>query len=415
VTVLRGFPGLVIDTEWADRVTTGPYDAYTPKQRAALAEANPYSFLHVTRSQEDVPVDQRDDIDALIAGCSTSMQRIYDAGAYATHDRPSLFLYRMEVGDHSQTGILGIVPVTDSDDRRILRHESVRPGRADLLTRHLLEVGMSSSPISLTYRTDEALDSAIASCTAGQPILESTSEGVHQTVWAVAGEDADVLIHAMGDRTLYVTDGHHRLAAAEEARNRVAPTQPDHPLQWTEAVLFPDAEMLVLPFHRRVGDRAGRSGEAIIEALTECGHLQPRADAEDARPTGPGTVGVYVGGRWFSLELPAATGARAVDRLDVSRLQDGVLAPAFGITDPGSDPMIDYIPEPVGLAALVRRCDADGRVGFVVHATSVAELMAVADDNDLMPPKSSYFEPKPRSGVFVRRLDREGPAGTASA
>jgi len=177
-----------------------------------------------------------------------------------------------------------VVPVTNSDDRRILRHESVRPGRADLLTRHLLEVGMSSSPISLTYRTDEALDSVIASCTADQPILKSTSEGVDQTVWAVAGEDADALINAMGDRTLYVTDGHHRLAAAEEARNQVAPTHPDHPLQWTEAVLFPDAEMLVLPFHRRVGDRAGRSSEAIIEALSECGPLQPRADAEDARP-----------------------------------------------------------------------------------------------------------------------------------
>jgi uncharacterized protein (DUF1015 family) len=320
----------------------------------------------------------------------------------------------MEVGDHSQTGILGVVPVTDSNDRRILRHESVRPGRADLLTRHLLEVGMSSSPISLTYRTDEGLNSVIASCTAGRPILESTSEGVHQTVWVAAGGDADALIHAMGDRTLYVTDGHHRLAAAEEARNRVAPTHPDHPLQWTEAVLFPDAEMLVLPFHRRVGDRAGRSGEAIIEALAKCGPLQARADADAARPTGPGTVGVYVDGRWFSLELPTAIGSRAVDHLDVSRLQDGVLAPTFGITDPGSDPMIDYLPEPVGLAALVRRCDADDRIGFVVHATSVAELMAVADGNDLMPPKSSYFEPKPRSGVFIRRLDREGPAGADS-
>jgi uncharacterized protein (DUF1015 family) len=163
-----------------------------------------------------------------------------------------------------------------------------------------------------------------------------------------------------------------------------------------------------------VGDRAGRSGKAIIEALAKCESLQARADAEDARPTGPGTVGVYVDGRWFSLELPPAIGSRAVDRLDVSRLQDGVLAPTFGITDPGSDPMIDYLPEPVGLATLVRRCDADDRIGFVVHATSVAELMAVADGNDLMPPKSSYFEPKPRSGVFVRRLDREGPAGADS-
>ncbi len=122
---------------------------------------------------------------------------------------------------------------------------------------------------------------------------------------------------------------------------------------------------------------------------------------------------MYVAGDWWTLELPDAAGDRAVDALDVSRLQDGVLAPVFGITDPGNDPMIDYVPDPVGVEALVERCDEDGRIGFVLHHTSVAELMDVADAGDLMPPKSSYFEPKPRSGVFVRRLEREGAVSGA--
>ena len=141
------------------------------------------------------------------------------------------------------------------------------------------------------------------------------------------------------------------------------------------------------------------------------GSIEERDSAEAARPDLPGRVGVYLGGRWYSLVLPEAAGDRAVDLLDVARLQDGVLGPVFGIIDPGRDPMIDYVPDPAGLDALVGRCDEDGRVGFVTHPLSVTELMAVADAGELMPPKSSYFEPKPRSGVFLRRLDREVNSG----
>ncbi|MDG2428512.1 MAG: DUF1015 family protein [Acidimicrobiales bacterium] len=412
MSLLRPFPGLVIDPGWADQVTTGPYDAYSPEERAAIAQSNPYSFLNVTRSQEDVPIEKRDNVDWLISQCAESMQRIYEADVYRPHNEPSLFLYQMETIDHVQTGVMGLVPVTEPGDRRILRHEAVRPARADLLTRHLLEVGMSSSPISLTYRTDKGVDAAIVAGCSGKPVLEAAGGGIHQTVWALAGKSASDLITAMGDRPLYVTDGHHRLAAALEARRRNPNISQEHPLQWTQAVLFPDVEMQVLATHRRVGDRATRSADALVTALSSIRALKPCTDAAAARPKQPGLVGVYIGGRWFSMDLPLASGERAVDLLDVSRLQDGILAPIFDIIDPGSSPMIDYVPEPVGISALATRCDADNRVGFVMYATSVAEMMAVADEDGLMPPKSSYFEPKPRSGVFVRRLDREtAPSG----
>ena len=159
--------------------------------------------------------------------------------------------------------------------------------------------------------------------------------------------------------------------------------------------------------HSAGGERAGRNADELGDALGASGTLTPAGGAEAARPRAPGTVGVYLAGDWYTLELPAAVGERAVDALDVSRLQDGVLGPVFGVIDPGEDPMIDYVPDPVGVEILVERCDEDGRIGFVLHHTSVTELMDVADDGDLMPPKSSYFEPKPRSGLFVRRLDRE--------
>ncbi len=413
MSVLHPFPGLVVHSEWAERVTTGPYDAYSPDERAALSETNPYSFLNVTRSMEDVPEERRHDVDGLLAECAAAMDRLYGVGAYRSFEDPALFLYRLEVdrptGRHSQTGIVGLVPVVGDRDHRILRHEEVRPDRTELMARHLVTVGASSSPISLAYRADADLDAEVARCCAAEPVLVSGSEGVDQVVWAVTGSDAEHLADLIGDRTLYVTDGHHRMAAAAQALQ--ATEDAPGPLAWTQAVLFPDREMLVLPFHRRVGDALRRLPGDLLEALWTVGSIEERDGAEAARPDRPGRVGVYLGGRWYSLVLPAAVGDRAVDLLDVARLQDGVLGPVFGIVDPGSDPMLDYVPDPAGLEALAGRCDEDGRVGFVTHPLSVTELMAVADAGGLMPPKSSYFEPKPRSGVFLRRLDREINSG----
>ena len=413
MSVLHPFPGLVVHSEWAERVTTGPYDAYSPDERAALSETNPYSFLNVTRSMEDVPEERRHDVDGLLAECAAAMDRLYGVGAYRSFEDPALFLYRLEVdqptGRHSQTGIVGLVPVVGDRDHRILRHEEVRPDRTELMARHLVTVGASSSPISLAYRADADLDAEVARCCAAEPVLVSGSEGVDQVVWAVTGSDAEHLADLIGDRTLYVTDGHHRMAAAAQALQ--ATEDGSGPLAWTQAVLFPDQEMLVLPFHRRVGDALRRLPGDLLEALWTVGSIEERDGAEAARPDRPGRVGVYLGGRWYSLVLPAAVGDRAVDLLDVARLQDGVLGPVFGIVDPGSDPMLDYVPDPAGLEALAGRCDEDGRVGFVTHPLSVTELMAVADAGELMPPKSSYFEPKPRSGVFLRRLDREVNSG----
>ena len=414
MTLLRPFPGLVIRPEWADRVTTGPYDAYSSAQRAALAAVNQFSFLHVTRSQEDVAPERRYDIEGLLNGCSAAMQQLYDVDAYVTHDEPALFLYRLEMSrpdegpeaSHVQTGIMGLVPVTEESDRRILRHEAVRPGRTDLLAMHLTTVGASSSPVSLTFRGSGELAAEIEQLCSAAPELESDDDGIRQTVWSITGSDADNLIDLIGDRTLYVTDGHHRLAAAATARSRSA--DPDGPLGWTQAVLLPDFEMLVLPFHRIVVDQSDRTTSELLETLSTVGSVESRADADSARPSVPGVIGLYLGGSWYSLTLPEASGRRPVDLLDVSRLQDSVLTPLFGIADVASDPSITYVPDPLGLDALVERCDDRRGIGFVMYPTSVDELMAVADADERMPPKSSYFEPKPRSGVFVRRLSREG-------
>ena len=415
MNVLRPFPGLVVRPEWADRVTTGPYDAYSPEERAALSGVNPYSFLNVTRSLEDVAEERRHDVDGLLVECAAAMDRLYQVDAYQVFDSPALFLYRLEVdrpgGRHRQTGIMGLVPVGGDHDNRILRHEEVRPERSELMARHLVTVGASSSPISLAYRTDDAIDAEVERCCLGDPVLVSASEGVDQAVWAVTGPDASRLVELVGVRTLYVTDGHHRLAAASEALQRTGGMH--GPLAWIQAVLFPDREMVVLPFHRRVGDARGRPAGKLLDSLSVLGVVEERNGPEASRPDVPGKVGIYLGGRWFSLQLPEAAGDRVVDRLDVARLQDGVLAPLFGIASPEVESQIDYLPDPAGLDTLARLCDADGRVGFITYPLSVAEMMSVADAGALMPPKSSYFQPKPLSGVVVRRLDREINSGAS--
>ncbi|MDP6077319.1 MAG: hypothetical protein QF638_03940, partial [Acidimicrobiales bacterium] len=170
----------------------------------------------------------------------------------------------------------------------------------------------------------------------------------------------------------------------------------------------PDSEMLVLPFHRIVVDQSNRTTADLLEAFSTVGSIQTRTDAHSARPSVPGVIGLYLDGNWYSLTLPEASGRRPVDLLDVSRLQDSVLTPLFGISDVGSDENISYVPGPLGLDVLVERCNDKSGIGFVMYPTSVEELMSVADAGERMPPKSSYFEPKPRSGVFIRRLAKEG-------
>jgi len=404
VATLVPFPGLVVKSEWADRVTTGPYDAYTPEQRTRISEKNPYSFLNVTKSREDLPEESRNDIEALLISCSDAMQRLYNANVYNSHDEPSLFLYRLEIEGHSQTGVMGLLPVTNDDDQQILRHELFRPNRAELMAHHLVKVGASSSPVSLTYRSDKILEEEISRLCIEEPVLVSENEGVLQTVWAVTGINAEKLSSLFEQKTFYVTDGHHRLAAASEALEFFGDA--GGPLRHIQGVLFPDSEMLVLPFHRQIQDRKNRTPEKVLEALEIIEPLTRQRDALRARPKA-GQVGVYINCAWYTMNLPLASNNRVVDQLDVSRLQDCILKPVFDIEDPGNDPVISYVPEPVGVTALESQCDATGSIGFILHPTSIDELMAVADAGERMPPKSSYFEPKPRSGVFVRCLNRE--------
>ncbi|MEM9133508.1 MAG: DUF1015 family protein [Actinomycetota bacterium] len=421
--LLRTLRALVVRPEAADRVVSGPYDAYSSSERLAIRAAEPLSYLHVTRTPEDLQPGET--IEDLATAAATAMGRLVNTGAYRFVDEQSVFLYELTFRGHAQTGVVALVPVDAFTDGRIRKHEDVRPDRARLLANHLRHTGGTSSPIALSFRTTDEISAGLTTLTDRPPLLDHRADGiggrVGQRVWAVPEAEAAGLIAALGDKRLYLTDGHHRAAAALLARRLGADAADDDPhgeLDWAMVVIFPDDDLRVSAFNRIVVDRADRSVDELLTALTDSG-MNPIevVSGTDAVPAEPGRIAFYLGGRWFTATLGPAAGDRALDRLDVQRLQTQVLAPVFGVAEPGADPNLSYVPGTVDLAEFTARCDrTPGGVGVLLYRTGIDELFAVADDGDLMPPKSSYFAPKPLSGVFIRSLARGslarfGPSG----
>lgn len=394
------FAGWLIKPEWAARVIAGAYDAKSPSERRAIVESNPFSYLGVTRSAEDLASgDVATDEDLLDRGANT-LTTILDAGAFEPTGRPTLYAYRLTFAGHSQTGIVGALLVDGFADGRVLTHENVRPNRARHLARHLQWVGATSSPIALTHRADPEITTVLDAATEREPDVHHVVEEVLHEVWPLDDDEAAIVAAALADATVYVTDGHHRSAAA------IAGSQdrPEPQFDRTLAVLFPDDALRIEAFHRRIPDRLDRGPAEIAAALATYGEVREVGTLEEARPQQAREVGVYHRGRWFRLQLPEPVTDSPVGQLDVERLRADVVLPILGVDELEPDSGADYVPAPNGIDEVVRRCDDDGMVGFLMYATSVEDLMAVAEAHELMPPKSSYVAPKPRSGIFLRIL-----------
>ncbi|MEM8707831.1 MAG: DUF1015 family protein [Actinomycetota bacterium] len=394
------FAGWLIQPEWAARVIAGAYDAKSPAERRAIVESNPYSYLGVTRSTEDLAAgDDADDEELLRRGAGT-LSTILDAGAFAPTGRPALYAYRLTYAGHSQLGVVGALAVEGFRDGRVLTHENVRPNRARHLSRHLQWVGATSSPIALTHRPDPGVAAILAVATEREPEVHHIVEEVLHEVWALDEHESVAVAELLADDPVYVTDGHHRSAAAlagDEERDEA-------PFRRTLAVLFPSDALRVEAFHRRIPDSVGHDAASLEALLASAGELTEVGTLEEARPQDTREVGVYHHGSWWKLVLPEPETVSPVGKLDVELLRTDVIRDLLGIDELQPDSGADYVPAPNGIDEVVRRCDEDGRIGFLMYATSIEDLMAVADASELMPPKSSYVAPKPRSGIFLRVL-----------
>ena len=390
----------IVKPEWADRVVSRAYDAMSHAERDEIAKSNPWSYLNVTRSPADSAATDPE-IEALLSSCGDALDRLFQDEVYEAPPGEGLLIYRLALPHHTQTGIVGLMPTEATHDGRIRKHENILPARAELLARHLEAVGAASSPVALAHRPTPAITEMVAEITATEPALSTSAGGVEQTLWRTTDAQTAALQAALQSLTLYITDGHHRFGAAAVAASK----EPGSPHSRVLSVSFPSDEQRILAFHRRVRHTNGHSPAELIAALGAVGDITQLADAPDGhpRPNGTGEATVYLDNTWYRFSFHSDP---EIDpAIDAEVLQVKVLDPILGIIDPNGDDDVEYLADPVGVAELVTRCDADNGVAFVLHPTTIEQIIAVADSQGLMPPKSSYFEPKPRSGLFVHRIE----------
>lgn len=412
---IRAFRGFRPVPEKVTEVASPPYDVVNTAEAAALAEGKPLSFLHVVRPEIDLPAGT-DPYDSVVyETAAANLGRLMSEGVLRQDERPCLYAYRQQMGAHVQTGLVAAASVADYDADVIKKHEHTRRVKEDDRTRHVATCNANAGPVFLTYRAREVVDTLIQQATAAAPTYDFEAyNGTRHTLWVISDPELVAgLEAAFADiPALYVADGHHRSASAarvgRERRSAKPNATGEEAFNFFLAVLFPDDQLRIMDYNRVVRDLNGRSVDEFMAAVAEAGFtLTPVGDRAGASPRARNEFGMYVDGRWFRLGFsPAADEAsHPVKGLDVSLLQEHLLRPVLGIEDPRSDERIDFVGGIRGLDELERRVQAGWAVAFALHPTSVAELMAIADAGAVMPPKSTWFEPKLLSGMVVHTLD----------
>jgi uncharacterized protein (DUF1015 family) len=416
MSAIRPFQALRPVAEVAARVSSVPYDVVNTEEARAQAAGNPLSFLHVTRPEIDLPPGTDPHADEVYEQAVRSFAELRRAAPLTLDPEPGFYFYRLRAGGHEQTGLAACYSIDEYEQGLIKKHELTRRDKEDDRTRHMIALRAQTGVVFLTYRASAEVDAIARRACAAPPLYDFTAEdGVEHTLWRVAGADAGALTEAFARvPALYIADGHHRAASAARARETLrrgggGPGEFDTML----AVAFPDEQVRILPYNRIVKDLAGRSPADFLEAVRAKLPVRPGGPPGGATPSRKGEASMYVDGHWYTLELDAARQEGAdrtdrtdrIDQLDVSILQRTVLAGVLGIGDVRSDPRIDFVGGARGTAALEQAVDS-GRaaVAFSLYPVTVDDLMAISDAGGIMPPKSTWFEPKLRDGLIVHLI-----------
>ncbi len=386
----------------AAHVAAVPYDVVNTDEARSLARGNPLSFLHVSRPEIDLPPGTDLHADAVYAKAVESFCALKKAAPLVVDDAPSLYVYRLRMGAHVQDGVAACYPLSECDAGIIRKHEHTRRDKEDDRTRHMTALRAQTGPVFLVYRAARAIDDLVRrTIDRRQPLFDFVAaDGVQHAIWTVdPGDQRGLTAGFETVRALYIADGHHRAASAARARRELA-GQGGATGEWDTflAVAFPDTQVQVLPYNRAVRDLGPHTAASLVAALGGRFAVRP-GPAEPARP---GEVAMFLDGRWHTIELGApADDLPAADRLDVSRLQNEVLTPLLGIGDVRTDKRIDFIGGARGTAELERLVTSgQAAVAFSMYPVSVSDLMAVCDAGGIMPPKSTWFEPKLRDGLL---------------
>jgi len=411
---LKPFRGLRPREDLAAKIPSLPYDVVDSNEARALARGDPYSFLHVVKAEIDLdpaidPADPR-----VYAKARENFRAMREKGWMVRDARPAFYLYRQRQGDHVQTGVVGAASVDDYLEGRIKKHEHTRPDKEDDRTRHTDAIGAHAGPVFLAYRGVAPIDALVSDGTRGVPAADFVAaDGVAHTLWIVDDSLAVERIEAAfrDVPATYIADGHHRAAAyarvARIRRDSAPSTSHDRPFDRFLAVHFPAAGLRILDYNRLVRDLRGLDPAVFLSRLDGAG-FDVVAPWPAKTPRGPATIGMYLGGSWrLLIPRPGVVSENdPVKALDVAVLQDRVLGPILGVGDPRTDSRIAFCGGIRGVAELEKRVDSgEHAVAFAMYPTSLGEVMRVADTGAVMPPKSTWFEPKLRSGVVVHLLD----------
>lgn len=399
---VRPFSAVRPVADAASAVAAVPYDVVDTAEARVLAAGNPVSFLHVSRPEIDMPDGTDCSSPEAYAQAKRALDGLRAGGTLMQDEAPAFYAYRQIMGDHAQTGLVATFDTQDYLAGVLKQHEKTRQDKEDDRTRHIETLQAHTGPAFLTYDDDAEIDACVADACAGEPLYDFTAaDGIRHTVWKIPAASNETLTAAF-DRipTAYIADGHHRSAAASRfARANDFKGES----RWFLAVAFPASQLKILPYNRLIADLNGLTADAVLAKAREVFTV---TEAADGAPAAGRHARMFLAGKWYDLAWDVPAGTDVVSALDVSVLQDRFLAPVLGIDDPRLSPRISFMGGVRGLDELKGRVE-EGRdaVAFSMYPVTVREMMDIADAGAVMPPKSTWFEPKLRSGLFVHVVD----------
>ena len=421
MAVVKPFRAIRPQPKYVERVSSLPYDVYSQKEAKDLVLRNPMSFLKIVRPETTFPKSTNMYSDKVYEKARALIEENIRKGIFVEEDKECYYIYRQIMNGRTQTGLVGCFAVDDYLNNVIKKHEFTRPEKEDDRTRHIDICSAQTGLVFLAYREAEETKRILEQATHREPIYDFFSiDNVRQLVWKIDDPaKVEKITEAFAKiESMYIADGHHRSASAARVCQRRRQIKPEYDgteeFNYFMAVAFPHDQLLVLPYYRVVKDLNGMNKKAFLKAVEDAGFRVKRVNritsARERRhgvyqPRYKGEIAMYVGGRWYRLRaMPQILKTDAVGSLDVSLLQDNILEPILGIKDPRTDSRIDFVGGIRGMNELEKRCREDMKVAFALYPTSMEELINVTNEGKVMPPKSTWFEPKLQSGLFIHRI-----------
>lgn len=415
MSVVRPFMGYRPAKELCNKVAALPYDVMTSDEAREMVKGNPYSFLHVDKAEIDLPENTDHYSDEVYNKAKDNLYKMIEDGVYIQDKEPVFYIYRLTMNGKSQTGLVACTSIDEYIENKIKKHELTRADKEEDRIRHVDTCNANTGPIFLTYKNKESIDAIINDCVKNEPIYDFVAEdGVAHTVWLINNsETMKSLVEEFRDiQALYIADGHHRNASAVKVGLKRRKENPNYTgeeeFNYYLSVIFPSNQLYIMDYNRVVRDLNGYSKEEFIAKISENFEMNEYTGEGCCKPYEKHSFGMYLDKKWYLIKARDCIidESDSVACLDVSILQKELLSPILGIGDPRTDNRIDFVGGIRGLEELERRVDnGEMKVAFSMYPTTMEQLMNIADDNKIMPPKSTWFEPKLRSGIFVHSLN----------